>query len=176
MMVITSIMVMMIMMIMIMMTIMMMIMMVMTRTMIMMRIMMMMNVILTALVFSCQIFQELNNFNGILEVVSALNSSPIYRLQHTFTVSIFVFLLKFLSIYCIIASLNPSIFHPLIPLIAFISQFGALIHYSVSHICPIHSFIRSFIYSFIHPFIYSFINSFISSYYIIFAYGHTTCH
>lgn len=33
-----------------------------------------------------QVFQELNNFNGIIEVVSALNSSPIYRLQHTFAV------------------------------------------------------------------------------------------
>lgn len=30
------------------------------------------------------VFQELNNFNGILEVVSAINSSPIFRLQHTF--------------------------------------------------------------------------------------------
>ena len=37
--------------------------------------------------FSFQVFQEFNNFNGILEVVSAVNSSPIYRLQHTFTVS-----------------------------------------------------------------------------------------
>ena len=37
--------------------------------------------------FSLQVFQEFNNFNGILEVVSAVNSSPIYRLQHTFTVS-----------------------------------------------------------------------------------------
>lgn len=30
------------------------------------------------------VFQELNNFNGILEVVSAINSSPVFRLQHTF--------------------------------------------------------------------------------------------
>ncbi|PFX16973.1 Son of sevenless-like 1 [Stylophora pistillata] len=30
------------------------------------------------------VFQELNNFNGILEVVSAINSSPIFRLNHTF--------------------------------------------------------------------------------------------
>lgn len=33
-----------------------------------------------------QLFQELNNFNGVLEVVSAMNSSPVYRLDHTFEV------------------------------------------------------------------------------------------
>ena len=36
--------------------------------------------------FILQVFQELNNFNGILEVVSAINSSPVFRLQHTFAV------------------------------------------------------------------------------------------
>ena len=32
------------------------------------------------------VFQELNNFNGILEVVGALNSAPVHRLEHTFEV------------------------------------------------------------------------------------------
>ncbi|KXJ14446.1 Son of sevenless-like 1 [Exaiptasia diaphana] len=40
--------------------------------------------VLSRIIDILYVFQELNNFNGILEVVSALNSSPIYRLQHTF--------------------------------------------------------------------------------------------
>lgn len=43
--------------------------------------------VFTRVIEILQVFQELNNFNGVLEVVSAINSVPVYRLDHTFEVS-----------------------------------------------------------------------------------------
>lgn len=43
--------------------------------------------VLSRVIEILQIFQELNNFNGVLEIVSTVNSVPVYRLDHTFEVS-----------------------------------------------------------------------------------------
>lgn len=56
--------------------------------------------------FYFQVFQELNNFNGILEVVSAINSSPIFRLNHTFAVSLSLILLYSNSVLLKIGSVT----------------------------------------------------------------------
>ena len=34
-----------------------------------------------------QVFQELNNFSGVMQVLSCIESAAINRLQHTFAVS-----------------------------------------------------------------------------------------
>lgn len=59
-----------------------------------------------SLPFLFQVFQELNNFNGILEVVSAINSSPIFRLNHTFAVSLSLILLYSNSVLLQIGSVT----------------------------------------------------------------------
>uniref|UniRef100_A0A3Q0RLX9 Son of sevenless homolog 2 (Drosophila) n=1 Tax=Amphilophus citrinellus TaxID=61819 RepID=A0A3Q0RLX9_AMPCI len=40
--------------------------------------------VFTRVIEILQVFQELNNFNGVLEVLSAINSVAVYRLEHTY--------------------------------------------------------------------------------------------